>query len=221
VTGAARAEHGALRAGGYEIVLALLVVSLVIGAVVPTRAAALSAALLAAGLWFGVAHAASVDPTVRRTGVVVLGAIVVTAGAGLVFDSEVLSSAADLAIAVAVAAVALVIGRGVARDRVVTLATILGVVCLYLLIGLFFAQAYLGVRDFDSGAFSAPIGTLARFDLIYFSFVTLTTVGFGDIVPAVDLTRALAATEAVLGQLFLVTVLARVVSMLGQERLSR
>ena len=104
MTGATRAEHGALRAGGYEIVLALLVASLVIGAVVPTRAAALSAALLAAGLWLGVAHAASVDPTVRRTGVVVLGAIVVTAVAGLALDSEVLGGAADVAIAAAVAA---------------------------------------------------------------------------------------------------------------------
>ena len=64
-------------------------------------------------------------------------------------------------------------------------------------------------------------GLLERFELVYFSFITLTTVGYGDIVPGIDATRGLAATEAVTGQLFLVTIVARVIAMMGHERPSR
>jgi voltage-gated potassium channel Kch len=102
----------------------------------------------------------------------------------------------------------------------VTLSTVAGVICLYLLLGIMFAQLYQAGLELTDDAFIYS-EALTRFDLVYFSFVTLTTVGFGDIVPGIDATRALAATEAISGQLFLVTVVARVISMLGQERMVR
>ena len=67
-------------------------------------------------------------------------------------------------------------------------------------------------------AFTSSIAHIERFHPIYFSFIALTTVGFGDITTSIDLTRALAMSEAIVGQLFLVTVVAYVVSRLGQAR---
>jgi Na+/H+-dicarboxylate symporter len=51
------------------------------------------------------------------------------------------------------------------------------------------------------------------FDLVYFSFVTLTTMGYGDILPATRISRMLAATEAVIGQIYLAVLVARLVSL--------
>lgn len=79
-----------------------------------------------------------------------------------------------------------------------------------------YGQVYAAAVEFDAGAFSG--GEERRFDLLYFSFVTQTTVGFGDIAPTADGTRALAVSQAVLGQLFPVTVVGRAVSLLGSAR---
>jgi len=198
-------------------VLALLIASLVVGAALPTRLAGLAAAVLGIVLWLAVARAADLGRPLRLAGAAALSVVSAVAAATTAADSWRARSVVDLVLAAAVAVIAAVIARSLMRERVVTLSTVAGVLSLYLLIGLFFAQAYMGVAGFDDGAF-ASARSLGRFDLLYFSFVTLTTVGFGDITPTIDLTRALAASEAVLGQLFLVTVVARVISLLGRPR---
>jgi hypothetical protein len=58
-----------------------------------------------------------------------------------------------------------------------------------------------------------PPGTKSLSDYLFFSFTTLTTTGYGDLVPATGLSRALAMLEALMGQLYLVTVLARLVAL--------
>ena len=55
-------------------------------------------------------------------------------------------------------------------------------------------------------------------NLLYFSFVTITTVGYGDFTAATDLGRSLAITEALIGQIYLVTVVAAIVGGLGARR---
>jgi len=70
------------------------------------------------------------------------------------------------------------------------------------------------------GAFHPPFfaqtDTIARTDFLYFSFVTLTTTGYGDLSAAGNAGRALSVSEAILGQVYLVTVVAVVVSNLGR-----
>lgn len=200
-------------------VLALLVASLIVGAVLPTRLSALAVSALGIALWLAVARATGAGTAVRRSGVAGFLLVAAVAGGAAATDSDRVRGVADLVLAAAVAGVAVVITRTLVRERIVTLSTVAGVLSLYLLIGLFFAQIYTGIHDFAPDAFVAA-AALSRFDLLYFSFIALTTVGFGDITPAMDLTKAFAATEAVLGQLFLVTVVARVVSLIGQQRAS-
>jgi voltage-gated potassium channel Kch len=105
----------------------------------------------------------------------------------------------------------------IAHHKVITPRTLYGALCVYLLLGLGFSFLYQALDHVDQGSFPA-ITANDRVAFAYYSFITLTTVGYGDIAPATDAARQSAVFEAVLGQVFLVVVVARVVSMLGHER---
>lgn len=113
-----------------------------------------------------------------------------------------------------------VLVRVIAHQRV-TSHTVLGAICGYLLIGYVFTFGYLVVIFVDPSAISfngQPLGVERvtnigehMAELIYFSFITLTTVGYGDIVPACPVTRMLAVIEILTGQLYLAAFVARLV----------
>ena len=87
----------------------------------------------------------------------------------------------------------------------------------YLLAGIFFGVFYWVLERTWSGSFAIPgEGAQSNFSLtaaIYYSFVTLTTLGYGDIVPRSEVGRGLAILEAVVGQLYLAVMIARLVSL--------
>jgi ion channel len=101
----------------------------------------------------------------------------------------------------------------VLHHKRVTHETVLGALCTYVLVGLLFAFLFLAVADFREAPFFAQEGVHEQSEFLYFSFVTLTTLGFGDLSPAVGLPQALVALEALLGQIFLVTLVARLVTL--------
>jgi hypothetical protein len=96
----------------------------------------------------------------------------------------------------------------------ITMQTMFGVLCLYLLIGLLFGTAFAAVEEVSGDPFFKSFSTASATtdDFLYFSFATLTTVGYGDLVAATNLGRSLAITEALIGQIYLVTVVAVIVS---------
>jgi hypothetical protein len=109
--------------------------------------------------------------------------------------------------------------RRVARHHmVITGTTVAGAACAYLLIGMFFASVYTVLAGASAEPFFVQTSVDRSIDQLYFSFVTLTTVGYGDLTAAGDLGRMLAVGEALIGQLFLVTVVALVVGNIGRER---
>lgn len=108
-----------------------------------------------------------------------------------------------------------VIALGVLDQRSINAQSVLGVITIYLLLGVLFTFAFSAVAVLDSAPFFAQgtDGTLA--ERIYFSFVTLATLGYGDFTAGTTAGRMLAVSEAILGQLYLVTVVAVVVARLG------
>ena len=93
-----------------------------------------------------------------------------------------------------------------------TCETVLGALCTYVLLGLLFAFAYLAVNDLPARSSPSPGRTSSRSTSTSAS-LTLTTLGFGDLSPAVGLPQAITVLEALLGQVFLVTMVARLVTL--------
>lgn len=114
-----------------------------------------------------------------------------------------------------------VVARAVFGPGSVNYHRIIGAVLLYLAIGLVFVALFTFIGLADPKAFSGlSVGdrTSLLSELIYFSFVTLTTVGFGDIVPVNPLARGLCNIEAIFGQLYPATLLARLVTLEAATR---
>ncbi|HOI12935.1 MAG TPA: ion channel [Methanoculleus sp.] len=105
----------------------------------------------------------------------------------------------------------------VLRERQITTDTIYGAVSVYLLMGLTWANAYGLVESISPGSFSAGSGETVFTSpaFIYFSFVTLTTLGYGDITPVTDQARSLAVLEMVSGTLYIAVLIARLVAAAG------
>ena len=105
------------------------------------------------------------------------------------------------------------IGWRVLHHRRVTTQTVLGALCIYVLIGLVFANFDYGVQLVSGNSFFAQPGQHGPADFVYFSYITMATVGYGDLSPATGLPRTNAVLEALIGQIFLVVLVARLVGM--------
>ena len=149
----------------------------------------------------------------------IIGCVVVSAIALADFTSlGVLDTRVINLMLIAFAPIALVLGMiddMQARHRV-TVRTIIGVLSVYLLIGLIFTFVDAIIASQASEPFfqGGHVGTPA--DYLYFSYATLTTVGYGDLVAGIELGRSIAIIEALIGQIYLVSVVALIVGNLGR-----
>jgi hypothetical protein len=119
------------------------------------------------------------------------------------------------------AAVPVLIVRRLTRHWRVDMQTVFGGLAIYLQIGTFFAVLYSQISAVTGQAFFTATRPIEVSDYIYYSFVTLTTVGYGDLTAAMPMGRILSAIEALFGQIYLVTVVALIVSRFGMERSDR
>lgn len=168
----------------------------------------------------GATFVVSRRPRILWTGVALAAPALVLDWASLSFGSRALAMAAS---ALAVVFLGLVIATLVAAllraDRVTT-DTMLGGICVYLLLGVLWVSAFTLLETVAPGsvllggeALSAQAEAFRYSELLYFSFVTLTTLGYGDVLPATAAARALAAGEAVIGQLYVAIFVARLVGL--------
>lgn len=111
----------------------------------------------------------------------------------------------------------IVILARILRHEVISVETILGALCVYVLLGIAFAGIFAGINDIESTGFFAQPGAQSNVDFLYFSFVTITTVGYGDLTAGTDVGRVIVTFEALIGQVFLVTLVARLVSLYGSS----
>lgn len=169
-------------------------------------------------------HRSRVSPGVMRIAwvlliVVAVGTVITTYARHIEFsDERILVAITSFLFALLYLVAIPAVTRRAFQHARVTVNTLAAGLTAYLLIGILFAALYRGVAALDD--FRAFDGVLrpAAGDYAYFSFITMTTVGYGDLAPATGSMRVLAVFEAILGQVFLVTAVARIVSLLGQQQ---
>jgi hypothetical protein len=206
-------------AHSYGLVLGLIIAVFVFMSVAPNSPWAdstlvlLESLTLVTALWTsGLARAgSSISIGLVALAAVSAAALLVVGGSG--FQAVVLILAGLLTIATILTIALGIVDQGEANVKAVT-----GAVCVYILIGLLFVYLYGAIATLSSNDFFAQGTDGTRSLRLYFSFVTLATLGYGDYTPGHELGRTLAIVEALFGQLYLVTVIALLVSRIrGRE----
>jgi Ion channel len=157
-------------------------------------------------------------PRLMRAAVIAVGVGFVLVLFQAIFDTDLFDGSTYAIYAALLVISPVVVINRILRHPEVNVRTILGAVCAYLLIGMVFGLVYGMIDHIDSRPFFEGRPVVDQFDYLYFSYASLTTVGFGDFVSRNDFGRGLSVLEAAIGQIFLVTLVARLVSLFGQRR---
>jgi Ion channel len=206
------------------VLAALLLVFLIQGIADPSGAEQVIVSILLGATLLLALWATKVRSSIVRTAAVLVAAAII---ASLVqaLEGNIDEAAVRLVnlLLVALAPWALVVGvaRTLRARRRVTLEAVFGVLSVYLLLGLFFAFTYGSIDRLGSGTFFADAEPATVSHCLYYSFTTLTTVGYGDLTAATNLGHTLSALEALLGQIYLVTIVALIVANLGRASPAR
>ena len=222
-TGGSRAEWARLaeRIGNaFGLVLLLLVATYVLASL--TSFAGWSAvavlALGCAAAAVGLASAGARTAIVRFAAALAAGSVTLAVLAELSGERSLLAVAA-LTQALLLAAAAAAVLRAVLSALEVSFRTILGAISVYMIFGLLFASLYVAIDRLQAGPFFSS-GEPQTGDFIFFSFTTLTTTGYGNLVPDGQPGKMFAGLEMLLGQIFLVTLIAGLVSLWRPRRRS-
>jgi hypothetical protein len=205
----------------YGAVLVLTVAMTTFALAVPDRPIMRAIELAWAGLTLGVAMLTSGAQTdVRRAAAIAVGiALVVVAGAAAAGAPSEVATFTATAIANA-ATIAIIVG-GLIRlveDRGVVVQAVFGALAVYLLIGLTFGFVIGALATGVPGAYFAQGTDGVQSQRVYFSFTVMTTSGFGDLTARTPPGRAFSVLEMLVGQLYLVTVIATIVGNLRSRR---
>jgi hypothetical protein len=150
--------------------------------------------------------------TQSRTVLVLVVVGVAAAASNLIWGGTTLVTLLDLLTALLTLALAIVIALGALDQGEVNSKSVAGAICVYILIGMIFLAIYGMIAVIGHGPFFAQGTDGTRAIRLYFSYVTLATLGYGDYTPAGNVGHTFAVLEALVGQLFLVTVVAVVVT---------
>ena len=169
-------------------------------------------------LLLAVSLVAAVMPNAtRRSRYVFFGAIITLIGAGAASDYGYLPVNSGLVLTLG-GLIGLLAAAGTLRftvqSNVVDSETLYAALSTYLLAGLFFGQIYWAIEAFAPGSIVGPDPTTEE-TCVYYSFVTLATLGYGDYLPRSDIARGVATFEVIGGQLFLAVMVARLIGAFG------
>ena len=215
-----RPERRMRFADSYGLVLVLLVISYFCDAALGdyTWGRVVVVFVLAAATWLAL-RASQVERRGMRLAEALIPLLCLVAIASLLVGQDSVAHAMTGAISLVLVVVApIAIVWHLSRRMALSVETFLGAVCVYLLIAQLFATLF-GLTALIAGQpFFVQTSHPSAVDYIYFSFGTITTVGYGDFTSALSVGKMMAMTEAVFGQLYLITVVSLVVQNLGARR---
>lgn len=207
----------------YGLVLVAIVASLVVMGLVSNRPGGRTViVVMFLAIFFLTLQTSGVPRrTTSRLAVVIPLALAMGAASDILGAQSPVSALSPLVSATLVIASLVFIARRLAKHVQVTRSTVFGALCIYLFGAMLFALVYILIALLSGQPFFAQTDDPSNLDYIYFSFITVATVGFGDLSPATDLGKMSAVVEAVSGQLYLLVVVALFVSNLGRQRGAR
>ena len=202
-------------AGAYGLVLLLILVTFVVTVTLPPEGwGGRVAAIAVAGMTAVIALTSSNVRLARvRLAVGAVVAAVVAAALAKAVSSDELLGIAFIVDALLLTVAAVTIMRRVVLASVVEFRTILGAISVFTLLGLLFGYLFLALGQLRGGEVFAGVPHAPARDYVFFSYTTLTTTGYGNLVPAGDLGQILSVFEMLTGQFFLVTLVAGLVSL--------
>ena len=211
--GSLRVGHPPTRTGRYVLLLGFLVADiLVVGLAGASKWATFTYTPLTAVTLLLALRTSEAKPRTMRVAFAAAVLAVVVSIVALATDSSRLNDFVYFMLFALLLVSPFAIGRVILTSRQVTPRLLIGAICVYLMIGLLFTFLYLGVNGVHPNFFKQGVETEPSIYL-YFSFITMTTVGYGDFTPASAVPRVLVVLEALLGQIYLVTAVARLVSL--------
>lgn len=204
----------------FGVLLVLVVLNYVVLMLLPGDSVAALAGFVIVAVTTLFALDAAVAP--RRVRIIVRSVLLLLPTLPLIFvlgHVNVVGPLVPISLGLMMAVTVVVVIRHLLGHVTISTATLLAAVDAYVLIGLVFAQLFYGFSRIAAASpfLAQPIHPI-RPDFVYLSFVVLTTLGFGDLTPHTEIARTLVITEALLGQIFLVTAVARVVSLYGTTK---
>lgn len=214
------ADRHILRAGSYGLVLLLIVVDYVVVSAVTGYTWGRAGIILLLGVTLLITLRTAQARRIWQ----LLAALYLAASILLTLVSIIAPDAKDYSQQISIIAGLLLlvtpftILRHLITQRTVTTEMVLGAVCVYLLVGFSFAFIYIAMGFVSGVPFFGGKSPATSNDYLFFSYTTLTTVGYGNLVPVDSLGQTFAMLEALFGQIYLVLVVARLVSLWGQER---
>lgn len=198
----------------YGLVLLLILAAYVVAGFEQSRWVLVINSILWATVLLATLWSPGIPKALRRVGLAAIGFVILSALTVGVFASDLADGYRLLLMAVAQLAAIFAILHRILRHHTVTIQTVMGGVSAYALIAFVMSSLYFGLDLLNDGAFLN--GVVETGDYTYFSFVTLTTVGYGDILAASNLAKRLVVIEAFVGQVFIITFVARLVSLWGR-----
>lgn len=202
------------------LLILLLVLFIVSPIVAPLRYGVLFLNVAGAAVLLSGTHVVSARKRLFISTLVLAIATIALNGFILVWNAQQLILVSNCCLLALLALFSISILADVLRPGPVTADKIYGAVCVYFLVGYAWAFCYAILEQIEPGSFSGPAESGAVSEYVarvirmrYFSFVTLTTVGFGDIVPRSNAARTFATLEAVMGQIYLAVLVARLVGL--------
>ena len=199
----------------YGLVLVLILTTFVVTMTLPPQGwVGRVAAVAIAGLTAIIALTSSDVPPVRvRLAAGAAVAAVLAAVLARAFSSDALIGAAFVVDSLLLVVAAVTILRRVLPSAMVDFRTILGAISVFTLLGLLFGFLFLALGRLLAGDVFTGVSHAQTRDYLFFSYTTLTTTGYGNLVPAGDIGQILSVFEMLTGQIFLVTLVAGLVSL--------